>query len=880
MEITNKEDQINIEETENEHISILRNIFSDERRNIILTGKAGTGKSWTINLIKEIFKKIRYVNDKDIDPEDLNRYFESIIDKNIGNNRDLLNFITKELKFSTHNITFNDEYIILAPTGKSALVIGGKTYHSFFKFYPKNGGGLDILKFKGKSSLIDDKLFFSIAIINTFIIDEVSMISDISMDVIIDLITYVKDKTKILATYIIDHFREHILNYISFVRKNRYDLSSIHKIVKNIMEKNDITKENDKNFKIKEKLITNFVSKITGKISMYIKDGRKNMYIKRKFNNHVIKYIDPIFILVGDNLQLSPIKFNKKKDEKLTLLTEGISNLESYNKINCGQSFIFSKIFENKDNIQYIELTNSYRQNNQEFIDFLSKIRNKDGDDLSFYEFKNFLKNNDMISSVSINDIRENFNKFKNSIAFFYKNSDVKSWNNEIYNNYEPKDLTFIIPSNIKIHITTEEHKYRNVPNIKNIDVKGYKERLFALYMTIYKEMYGYDTDILPDIKIKINKFKDSCRFMGHHKVEKDKFKYQVNICLSKIDKETDNREINKITVCNNCLEIFKYLTSDKEYIEVEDILSFECDCKDKYTKIYDIDPDEKDIDDLFDVYYNDDMNYKNIYGHKCEITLRYTHSKNDEKKISFLENIFNNDITKIKFDSFESMKDGKRYHIYIENMKIPTSKVLKLHKRSQIMTTRNSKDSYSNGSIGEFCKANLGSDSFKASSIRAKFLGKYDESNIFNHVSSSYSCPDSKNIEIDIFGSFPIVPAYSLTINKAQGMTLKDVDVYFNVCDKFTNQESTLYFHPYVAFSRVKESSQLKIIIEEDNLYKLYRLIMSKSNKDVKNKLNFYFNREEYENTYLNFINNKNEHDDEFKEDIKKLITKLKIKK
>lgn len=70
-------------------------------------------------------------------------------------------FINKILK------TVNKNFVLLAPTGKAALLIGGNTLHSYFGFKP-----LELTP----HSIGSSKNIFSLASVDTFIIDEVSML--------------------------------------------------------------------------------------------------------------------------------------------------------------------------------------------------------------------------------------------------------------------------------------------------------------------------------------------------------------------------------------------------------------------------------------------------------------------------------------------------------------------------------------------------------------------------------------------------------------------------------------------------------------------------------------------------------------------------------
>jgi ATP-dependent exoDNAse (exonuclease V) alpha subunit len=71
----------------------------------------------------------------------------------------------------------------------------------------------------------------------------------------------------------------------------------------------------------------------------------------------------------------------------------------------------------------------------------------------------------------------------------------------------------------------------------------------------------------------------------------------------------------------------------------------------------------------------------------------------------------------------------------------------------------------------------------------------------------------EDKNLPIQIERfQFPIIPAYTMTINKSQSQTIDRVGIYLN---------DTVFSHGqlYVAFSRVRQSSSMTVFIKPQEM-------------------------------------------------------------
>jgi ATP-dependent exoDNAse (exonuclease V) alpha subunit len=94
----------------------------------------------------------------------------------------ILNLITKDLSNKKHN------YLLMAPTGVAAQNIGGETIHSSLRIH-ETLGGFQSLAFH------DRNFFESLKNIDTLIIDEVSMVSALLFSFISDMFSVIKQKT-------------------------------------------------------------------------------------------------------------------------------------------------------------------------------------------------------------------------------------------------------------------------------------------------------------------------------------------------------------------------------------------------------------------------------------------------------------------------------------------------------------------------------------------------------------------------------------------------------------------------------------------------------------------------------------------------------------
>lgn len=956
MDIEKTEDEISAEEI----IKILETFFETDKH-ILLTAPPGHGKTWVINRIYDIFEFQKLFNrhkeevlrrkeelkqetfketfellEQECDKQDEKNPIRSIVNSYLGilqsieeNHDSLNNYVISYLerymssdKISNH---FNHGVIKIAPTGVAANNIQGMTYHSFFSLnifegcqkenisnadsriirylQNLNGYGIAELLYRipdGQEKIIkDNKNLFRIIYQEIVIFDEISMIYDLSLDLLWKL---THDLQGVIRK-IHNHFRN-IEEYNDTRQKKRFYTGlekDIHETKRNYVEmmismdglnlmfhiadfffkmvpekfnidfktffaslrrKETYDKMTEKINKRKEKMTDHYDKHIRcylenlclkmvyklfckqfQKMKLEVPYEIKLFYDVMRIcnNNHNfisnMKEFDSIkpikFLFVGDFLQIQPFKdtkgdskFKPKKIAKYYLEAKSIANktVSLYKDINS----FFSDIFTESDKIEKFTLTICQRQKEDEsdFRKLISDMRL--GMPLTDTSRK-LLESPGKIINYTVYDLLTNYIDDKNNFTILSMCNSYANYINSSLILRDYKGDIDLVPNtllvkNVKKYKERKQNIYLdNFTSSVNIEKKiiqlcyiTYFLKSSSIRRSFHIALDEKQIDFLEDFRDRLkfsiiyfletnengssiyNSLHKLCRFLiDRYEVERYNGKIKYNYT---INKET----LNNIRLIISLDETHKVQTSIdnlndvREDIEnrIENILSnniksdLESACK-------------KFLDDIED----DILGHRSVTLHKLKMKLMYYYGSKYEMPIDaeIILPISEDQVIKINEIPIKKViqrrgtpNESSNISVFVKDMKCMITK----NKRYYASVT-DVKFKYVNGSMGNFEEID------EYGKLFLKLKDQYfpiDVSPEIEHQSGNFFCL-----------RFPIVPAYSISTNKSQGLTIPG-KVILNLNQKnggmwwHSDKNKDWFFNLVVAISRCTKLESLII--------------------------------------------------------------------
>lgn len=630
-------------------------------------------------------------------------------------------------------------------------------------------------------------------------------------------------------------------------RKETYD-NMASTINKRKIEKEDISEEQIRNYleNLCLRIVYDLFSKQFQKMELQVPYQMRLFYdIMRNCNNNYkfisnMKEIDSIkpvkFLFVGDYLQIQPFKdakyderFRPKKIAKYYLETKSINETISlYKDINSS----FSDVFADSNKIEKFTLTICQRQTEEEsdFRKLISDMRL--GMPMS-ERSRELLESEGKIINYTVDDLLEEYIDDKNNFTVL---SMCNSYANQINNSLILRDYTEdidLIPNTLLVKnlidydirkeaiylndIFSLNHYTRNIEDkihqlcyVSHFLKSGSGRRSFHINIDKTQlDFLEYFRDILQKSIIKffnstgnasyiygnLNKL---CKMIVYRteisSSDKKNVRYKYNISKDSLNKVRLIISLDKkhsVQTSRNGLNDFR---SDIEE-EIENILSMnsslnlESACK-------------KFLDDIKE----DTPYFRNVTLHKLTLKLNHYDGKKvrEQPLTSEIALPISEDqiitIREIPVKKAIQNKFGKNEYsninIFVKDMKC--------------MVTKNKK---AYGSVAEFKYVNGSMGNFDAIDKSGKLYLDLDDQELPVNIS-----PEIEHQSGNFFClRFPIVPAYSFSTNKSQGLTITD-KVILNLNQKnggmwrFSDYSKDWFFNLVVAISRCTKLENLII--------------------------------------------------------------------
>lgn len=896
----------------------------DEHREEVLQLKEELKQETFEMTFKLLFEKFENKDDEisKIMVEDLVYLYIRILCSVSGNHSSLHDYIVNYLEryMSSAEISnqFNNDIIKIAPTGVAANNIQGMTYHSFFALnifsnseqhkisnadsriirYLQNMDGYGIAELlyripDGQDKIITDNYnLFRVINQEIIIFDEISMIYDLSLDLLWKLTHDLQDvvrkihnhfrnikeyndtrQKKRFYTGIEKDIRKAKINYVEMMISmdslnlmfhiaafffemipEKFDIDfktfsgplrrkeTYGKIAGTINKRyvEDILEEQLRYYleNLCLKTVYNLFCKQFQKMGLEVPYEIKLFYdVMRSCNSNYkfisnMKEIDSIkpikFLFVGDYLQIQPFKksknsnFKAKKIANYYLETKSVANktISLYKDVNS----FFSDVFADSNNIEKLTLTICKRQTKEEsdFRNLISDMRL--GMPMS-ERSRELLKSPGKIISYTVNDLLRNYIIDKNNFTVLSMSNSYANHINSslILRDYEG-DIDLIpntcLVKNIICYEGRKENVYLNdFISVVNIEAKisqlcyincflkrtsmrrsfhvtldktkmdflehfrdNLRSAIIEFFENTMNAFYVYNSlDKFYKSVVEVYEIKDNGRTRYRYYINRDNLD-KVSLIIS-LDKE------HKIKTLRNNLNDFRKDIEEKvESILSKNNLDLDAACK-------------KFLDDI----KKNTPDGRTVTLHKLRMKLRYhNNSKIYDKEIDseIVLPIFEDQVIKIReipvkkaIRNINTSDEFSNINIFVKDMKCMVTKNKRVYKSV-------TEFKYVNGSMGNFIKI----DKYGKLFLELKDQGPVIVSPEIEHQSGNFFCLQ-----------FPIVPAYSFSTNKSQGLTISD-KVILNLNQNnggmwwHSDKNKDWFFNLVVAISRCTKLENLII--------------------------------------------------------------------